>query len=67
MEGLGDFPISPLTPSTKIYKDQCVLCFDTPLHGPLYVDFQKYWAYCSLHISKVITVIVDWLRSSHVV
>lgn len=52
MEGLiGN--IGPLNHATKIYKDQCVFCFDTPLHGPLYVDFNNYWAYCSLHISKV--------------
>jgi len=44
--------ISPLTHSTKIYKDQCVHCFDTPLHGPLYIDFEKYWGHCSQHVNK---------------
>lgn len=37
---------------SKIYKDQCVYCFDTPLHGPLFVDFKKFWGHCSSHVSE---------------
>ena len=42
--------VTPIFPDTKIYKDQCVICFDTPLHGPLFVDLSNYWGYCYAHV-----------------
>ncbi|CAJ0572416.1 unnamed protein product, partial [Mesorhabditis spiculigera] len=52
LQGLTTDAYNQPTKDTKIFKDECMYCFNTPyFEGGLYVCLKTYCAFCPCHIA----------------